>query len=61
MVVCVGAISYFLYLYSYNQARDAMSLMIPEFILSAYAQPNNDTDKELARIVKEWVESSRKF
>jgi hypothetical protein len=33
IVVCVGAISHFFYWHSYNQAKDAISLMAPDIML----------------------------
>ena len=41
IIVMVTTVSYSLYCYNYNEAKDAMSLVMPDYML-AYAQPIED-------------------
>ncbi|MGH9986555.1 MAG: hypothetical protein ACRD8W_21645 [Nitrososphaeraceae archaeon] len=41
IIVVVATVSYSLYLYNYKEAKDAMSLVMPDYML-AYAQPIED-------------------
>ena len=41
IIVVVATVSYSLYWYNYNEAKDAMSLVMPDYML-AYAQPIED-------------------